>query len=151
MRYLTHWLSTHVWDWTFCCGTFPHVGPKTAVLCGEHGSVRSRHSARPLRAARRPAVQHQPASLPPRRLFLLGAQARVFTQFTKKQTSCFIVNIWSICGADQFKKKGTSRKKVTGAFTFILSPYNKELQYYFCALYRDAVHIYRKLQSWLLL
>ena len=55
----------------------PHVGPKTAVLCGELSSMRSRRSARPLRAARRPAVQHQPASLPPRRLLLLRAHARV--------------------------------------------------------------------------
>lgn len=87
-------VSALVSCWTWCCGTSPCVVPKTAVLCGEHRSVRCRHSARLLHAARRPAVQHQPASLPPRRLFLHRAHARVF---------CFLGGIFYAL----FKYKGT--------------------------------------------
>lgn len=79
--------------WTFYNGTYPRVSPKTAALCGEHDSVRSRHSARPMRAARRPAVQHQPASLPPRRLLLLQAHARVFTPF-QHRPSRFLLSVF---------------------------------------------------------
>lgn len=75
--------------WTLCCGTFLRVAPKTAVLCSDHGSVRSRHSARPLRAARRPAVQHQPASLPLWRLPLLRAHGSRLTLFSKRR--------WAVC------------------------------------------------------
>lgn len=69
-----------------CCGMFPRVAPKTAVLCGQHGSLRSRLSARTLRAARRPVVQHQPASLPSRRLPAIRAHARVL-RISQTQTN----------------------------------------------------------------
>lgn len=76
--------------------------PNTAVLlCGEHGSVRSRRSAWPLHAVRRPAVRHQPASLPPRRLLLLHAHARVLriSQNTEGLLFyCQYLGMWSISG-----------------------------------------------------
>lgn len=133
----------HIIFKTFCCGTFPFVGPKTAVLCGKQDSVRSRHSARPLHAARRPAVQHQAALLPPMPPFAPRTRSR-FTHFPATDKFCFVSSIeWSeVCVAFALSLKPVTSNKWHVHVDVYLTPYNKELQWVFFLLFTGVrVHL----------
>lgn len=116
--------------WAPCYGTFPPVWvQKQLSLCGELCSVRSRLSARPLHAARRPAVPHQPASLPPWLLLQLRAHAQVL-RFTPILFYCQYWPIWRIGAWRQTRVK--SRLLFTGSperSCGFQTPYNKELHF----------------------